>query len=124
MRAGSLSARLETSAATPAVAPADVVFGLGAWSAADVARVLWPSGILQTETPGAASPVLTIEELNRKPSSCPFLFTWNGRRFEFVTDFMGGGEMGDWEAPGKYDTPDPVEYVRIRGDQLIAKDGR
>src|SRR5207245_3012927 len=29
LRAGSLSARLETSAATPGIGPADVVFGLG-----------------------------------------------------------------------------------------------
>jgi hypothetical protein len=59
-----------------------------------------------------------VEELDRKPSSCPFLFVWNGERFEFVTDFLGGGEMGDWEGPGAFDHPDPVEYVRIRGDQL------
>ena len=43
----------------------------------------------------------TVEELDRKPSSCPFLFTWNGERFEFVTDFLGGGEMGYWVAPGR-----------------------
>jgi hypothetical protein len=125
LRAGSLSAQLETSAATPPVAPADLVFGLGARAAADVVRVLWPSGILQAETPAAgdASP-LTIRELNRKPSSCPFLFTWNGTRFEFVTDFMGGGELGYWEGPATRNTPDPIEYVRIRGDQLQAAGGR
>ena len=50
MRAGSLSTRLETSAATPAVAPADLVFGLGTRPGADAVRVLWPSGILQAET--------------------------------------------------------------------------
>ena len=61
-----------------------------------------------------------VEELDRKPSSCPFLFTWNGERFEFVTDFLGGGEMGTWLAPGVFNRPDPVEYVRIRGDQLRA----
>src|SRR5918997_6732705 len=37
---------------------------------------------------------------------------------------MGGGEMGYWEAPGHYNTPDPVEYVRIRGDQLKERGGR
>jgi hypothetical protein len=65
-----------------------------------------------------------VEELDRKPSSCPFLFTWNGHEFEFVTDFMGGGEMGYWEGPGRRNVPDPLEYVRIRHDQLKAADGR
>jgi Tfp pilus assembly protein PilF len=137
VRAGSLIARLETSASTPAVAPADVRFGLGRRPGADVVRVLWPSGALQAEyagsgQPGAAplvapvalKPETTIEELDRKPSSCPFLYTWNGDRFEFVTDFMGGGELGLWHPPGPAAQPDPLEYVRIRGDQLRAKDGR
>jgi hypothetical protein len=37
---------------------------------------------------------------------------------------MGGGEMGYLEEPGRYNTPDPVEYVRIRGDQLKERNGR
>src|SRR5262249_13486964 len=40
MRAGSLSTRMETSAATPAIAPADLVFGLGPRDSSDVIRVL------------------------------------------------------------------------------------
>lgn len=124
MRAGSLSQRIETSSATPSVAPADVVFGLGARSAGDVVRVLWPSGILQAETLQApATQTIAVEELDRKPSSCPFLYTWNGERFEFVTDFMGGGEMGYWEAPGRRNVPDPVEFVRIDGAQLKPRNG-
>src|SRR5262249_23837164 len=79
--------------------------------------------ILQAET-SVASPLATLTELDRKPSSCPFLYTWNGQRFDFVTDFMGGGEMGYWEAPGVRNVPDPDEYVRIRGDQLQARNGR
>ncbi|MDO8679307.1 MAG: FG-GAP-like repeat-containing protein [Acidobacteriota bacterium] len=122
VRAGSLIARLETSASTPAAAPAGVLFGLGRRPGADVVRVLWPSGVLQAEFP--VTQEITIEELDRKPSSCPFLYTWNGERFEFVTDFMGGGELGAWQPPGPASRPDPVEYVRIRGDQLRAKDGR
>ena len=131
LRAGSLQQKIETYGATPAPAPADVVFGLGPRDAADAVRVLWPSGVLQTEiiTPsaaGASAPAvaLTVKELDRKPSSCPFLYAWNGRRFEFVTDFLGGGEMGYWEGPGHYNHPDPDEYVRIRADQLQARGGR
>lgn len=122
LRAGSLRDRFEVSAAAPPVAPADVVFGLGRRARADVVRVLWPSGILQAEPdPGSAT---AIVELDRKPSSCPFLFTWNGAGFEFVTDVMGGGEMGAWVAPGVRNAPDPDEYVRLRGDQLAPRNGR
>ena len=67
--------------------------------------MLWPSGILQTEIAPAVN--VKIEELDRKPSSCPYLYTWNGSRFEFVTDFLGGGEMGDWVGPHQFNTPDP-----------------
>ena len=103
LRAGSLRDRFEVSAATPPAVPADVVFGLGYRARADVVRVLWPSGILQAEPDPARA--TTIVELDRKPSSCPFLFTWNGTRFEFVTDFMGGGEMGAWLAPRRPQRP-------------------
>lgn len=126
MRAGSLLRRFETSSATPSATQSDIVFGLGRRSA-DVVRVLWPSGIVQAEsTP--SSPTgrqrLDVSELDRKPSSCPYLFTWNGERFEFVSDFLGGGEMGLWLAPGVRSVPDPEEYVRIRGDQLKPRNGR
>ena len=126
IRAGSLRQKLETFAATPEAAPADLVFGLGARIAADAVRVLWPSGTLQTETEPAkvALAAVSIEELDRKPSSCPFLYAWNGSRFGFVTDFMGGGEMGYQEAPGAWNTPIPEEYVRLDSEQLKAKDGR
>jgi tetratricopeptide (TPR) repeat protein len=148
MRAGSLRQVLETSSSSPAVVPADLVFGLGPRKAADVVRVLWPSGILQAETelgtvgqraadsgqrPPSPGPrtadrgqrtAIAITELDRKPSSCPYLFTWNGSRFEFITDFMGGGEMGGWQGPATWSQPDPDEYVRIRPDQLQPRNGR
>jgi FG-GAP-like repeat/Tetratricopeptide repeat/ASPIC and UnbV len=130
-RAGSLKQKLETYAATPSPAPADIVFGLGKRAGVDAVRVLWPAGIVQAETDmttakssGPLGQLLKITELDRKPSSCPFLYAWNGERFEFVTDFMGGGEMGYWEAPGVRNHPDPDEYVRIRDDQLKSRDGR
>jgi Flp pilus assembly protein TadD len=124
VRAGSLYTRIETAATTPAVMPADTLFGLGPRTTADAVRVLWPSGILQTETPPATGGRLAIAELDRKPSSCPFLYTWDGEKFTFVTDFMGGGEMGYLESPGVYNVPDPDEYVRITDRQLKERNGR
>ena len=127
IRAGSLRQVLEVSSSSPAIAPSHTSFGLGPRTTADVVRVLWPSGILQAETSAPASrdgKSFTVTELDRKPSSCPYLFTWNGSAFTFVTDFMGGGEMGGWAGPGSWNRPDPDEYVRIRSDQLRARGGR
>jgi tetratricopeptide (TPR) repeat protein len=130
LRAGSLQQKLETYSASPAPAPASVLFGLGSREKADAVRIIWPSGVVQSETefgkPAGTDNLatLSVTELDRKPSSCPFLYAWNGERFEFITDFMGGGEIGYLEEPGRYNIPDPDEYVRLRDDQLRAKDGK
>jgi Flp pilus assembly protein TadD len=129
IRAGSLRQKIETSAAVPMVAPADVVFGLGERTSPDAVRVIWVSGIVQTETDFPATPEvgrrasLGVMELDRKPSSCPYLYAWNGERFEFLTDFLGGGEMGYGVAPGVWNHPDPVEQVRIAPGLLQPRDG-
>ncbi len=127
IRAGSLRQKIETSAAVPMAAPADVVFGLGPRSAPDAVRIIWVSGIVQTETEtGAAGQrsALAVNELDRKPSSCPYLYAWNGERFTFLTDFLGAGEMGYYVAPGVRSDPDPVEYVRIPPGALAPRSGR
>jgi tetratricopeptide (TPR) repeat protein len=130
VRSGSLAQKLETYSAYPAPAPADVVFGLGKRTGVDAVRVLWPAGIVQAETEigagttGKMALAVSLTELDRKPSSCPYLYVWNGERFEFLTDFLGGGEMGHLDAPGSYNTPDPDEYVRIDGDLLKPRNGR
>jgi cytochrome c-type biogenesis protein CcmH/NrfG len=128
-RTGSLVQKFETSSAWPAPVAADVTFGLGKRDTVDAVRILWPAGIVQAETEFAKTSrpsllSLKVTELDRKPSSCPFLYTWNGERFEFITDFMGGGEMGYLEEPGRHNKPDPIEYVRIRGDQLKERNGK
>lgn len=133
VRAGSLQQKLETYAASPAPAPSDAHFGLGKHIKPDAVRVIWTSGVVQAETEisaapqrevGVFRPPLRIEELDRKPSSCPYLYTWNGERFEFITDFLGGGEMGNWKEAGAYHYPDSDEFVRITSDQLRPKNGK
>jgi tetratricopeptide (TPR) repeat protein len=134
VRAGSLSQKLESYSASPAPAPSDIHFGLGKRERPDAVRVIWTSGTVQAElefpenaknqTAKNFAPIKKIEELDRKPSSCPYLYTWNGERFEFITDFLGGGEMGNWQEAGIYHYPDSDEFVRITSDQLKPKDGK
>ncbi len=129
MRSGSLAQKLESYSASPAPAPSQTIFGLGKRAKPDAVRVIWSSGIVQSEIdfPEATAKntlPFKIEELDRKPSSCPYLYTWNGERFEFVTDFLGGGEMGNWAGAGVYHQPDSNEFVRITSEQLKPLNGR
>ncbi len=86
---------------------------LGEDTSPDFVRILWPDGILQSELGLTAARLHTIREKERKPSSCPVVFAWNGEEFEFVGDFLGVGGLGYFEAPGKYNTPDPSEVLAI-----------
>ena len=132
LRAGSLAQKLETYAASPMPAPSEVIFGLGKREKSDAVRVIWTSGVVQAEIKPADNAnrtaknfeVVNIEELDRKPSSCPYLYTWNGEKFEFITDFLGGGEMGNWQGKGVYNNSDSDEFVRITSDQLKPKNGK
>jgi hypothetical protein len=133
MRSGSLVQKLETYSASPAPAPAQAVFGLGKRKKPDAVRVIWTSGIVQAEVDFPEKPTnqiaktnspFKIEELDRKPSSCPYLYAWNGEKFEFITDFLGGGEMGNWAGAGEFHQPDSDEFVRITSDQLKPKNGK
>ncbi len=103
--------------------PATTHFGLNGRSLADVVRLLWPGGVLQAEMDVPAGQRVDETELDRKGSSCPLLFAWNGTRYDFVTDVLGVGGLGLWTAPGVYGTPFPEEYVKIESDRLAPRDG-
>ncbi len=107
----------------PAQSALPVVFGLPAQPRADYVMLHWPDGVAQAELGLTAGEVHRISELQRKISSCPVLFTWNGERFEFVTDFAGVGGLGYFSAPGVAAPPQVLEHVKIEPDQLRARDG-
>ena len=100
--------------------------GLGPRAKADYIRILWPDGALQSEMEIAANQTITIDQVVRKASSCPILFSWDGTRFRFITDFIGTGGLGFLLRPGEYPKPDPTEDVRIPPGMLTPhhKDGR
>ena len=100
-----------------------LVFGLGGARQADYVQVLWPDGVAQVELTLPADQNHRITELQRKISSCPVLFTWNGARFEFVTDFAGVGGLGYFVSPGEYAQPQVLEHVKIEPDQLRPREG-
>ncbi|HKX33585.1 MAG TPA: FG-GAP-like repeat-containing protein [Blastocatellia bacterium] len=123
MRSGSLRQKLEIYASSPAPAAMGLTFGLGYRTGVDALQIYWPAGILQSELAVKAAAENTIEELDRKGTSCPLLYAWNGREYGFVTDFLGGSAIGYLEAPGRYNYPDTDEYLRLTNDQLKERDG-
>jgi tetratricopeptide (TPR) repeat protein len=100
-----------TSSGQVAVPPYRIHAGLGQYSKVDWLRIMWPDAVLQAELELPADQVITITELQRKTSSCPHLFAWDGSHFEFVSDFGGMGGIGYLSAPDEYAKPDPTEYL-------------
>ncbi len=107
-----------------------VVFGLVGEPRIDYVDLLWPDGLIQSETALEPGAVHRIEETQRQTSSCPVLFAWDGTKYAFVTDLLGVGGVGFWVAPGVYAPPAPQEALLLpegllkpRGTELALKLG-
>jgi tetratricopeptide (TPR) repeat protein len=100
-----------------------VHFGLGPRTAIDVARVVWPNGVPQAEFGIGVDDAFVAEQ--RLKGSCPWVFAYDGRYVSFVTDFLWRSPLGlrinAQDTAGVTQTED---WVRIRGDQLVPRDGR
>jgi hypothetical protein len=103
---------------------APVQIGLGAANYAEVVRITWPDGFVESKFKVDATKVWTFSESERVSGSCPSVFAWNGRRFNFISDAFISGPMGVAMKPGNYFPPDHDEYLRIPGDQLQSDHGR
>ncbi|HEX4566740.1 MAG TPA: FG-GAP-like repeat-containing protein, partial [Vicinamibacterales bacterium] len=105
-----------------------LVFGLRGSTSIDTIRVTWPNGLIQNElaqpvsTAGANHPV-EIKEAQRLSGSCPMIFTWNGRAFQFITDVLGVAPLGASSGDGTYFPVDHDEYVQIPGSALTLTRG-
>ena len=104
-----------------------VEFGVGARKQLDAVRIVWPNGVPQTIVdPSSNERVLEQEQLK---GSCPFLFTWNGKKYEFIKDMLWRSALGMPLAIHGKDTTYSFsdaskEYLLIPGDKLKPKDGK
>lgn len=99
-----------------------VHLGIGPAEKAEVVRLVWPDGVPQAELDVPAGRTVRIEETSRKTTSCPVLFVWTGKAFQFVTDFLGGGVTGETLADGSIRSPRPHETVAITPPPVIVTD--
>jgi tetratricopeptide (TPR) repeat protein len=105
-----------------------ILAGLGSWDQPVIVRLLWPTGVPQDELniapkEGASRAAVEVKELDRRGSSCPVVFAWNGQKYEFITDTIGAAVIGHWVSPYAHNIPDPDEWVKVEGAQLQPKDG-
>jgi hypothetical protein len=101
-----------------------LTFNVGPNATVDVVRITWPNGLIQNETNQAANKAYRYEEAQRLSGSCPMIWTWNGRSFEFITDVLGVAPLGASDGEGSFFPTNHVEYVTIPSSSLKARDGR
>lgn len=95
-------------------------FGLGT-GRPDALRILWTNGV-----PGnvlSPAPRTTICERQSLKGSCPYLYAWNGERFEFVTDLLWAAPLGLQGADGHLVPCREWEYLKVPGAALQAVGG-
>src|SRR5438045_9683865 len=90
--------------------------------------MLWPTGVLQDEIEVAANKVQNILEIDRRGSSCPTLFVWDGDHYELVGDMLGAGVVGHWVGASngrvERNVTRPVEYIKIERKAIREKNGK
>lgn len=97
-------------------------FGLGEHSSVPALRFVWPNGAPQVEFNRPSNELVAVEQ--RLKGSCPFLFAHDGRQVRFVTDFLWSSPLGMYiNGQDKGGFPQTQEWVKVRGDQLAARDG-
>jgi Tfp pilus assembly protein PilF len=100
-----------------------LLLGLGSHRRADVVRLRWPDGTIQAELDLPAGST-RIRQSNRKKTSCPVLFAWDGSRFRFVNDLLGAGSLGEMLPDGSTRPPRGEESLKIESHQLAPKEGK
>jgi Flp pilus assembly protein TadD len=102
----------------------EILAGIGDAPEADIVRLLWPTGVPQDEVQLAAGSRHVLKEIDRRGSSCPVVFVWDGTKYRFISDIIGPGIVGEWIGPGERNVPDPTEYLKIDGSLVKPKNGR
>jgi len=101
-----------------------LLFGVGKRESLDVLRLWWPTGVAQNIlSPKPGGTVDVLEKLG-PPSSCPFVYVWDGDKFSFLTDVLDGTALGVPLGDGNFWPYRSKEDLLIPGSRLRSKDGK
>ena len=97
-------------------------FGLGAFDAADVVRVVWTNGVPQNVVePQAKQRILEKQILK---GSCPFLYVYDGEQYQFVTDLLWRAPLGLVTSMGFVAPDETKDFIKIPRTQIQPKSGK
>ena len=97
-------------------------FGLGAFDSADIVRVVWTNGVPQNVVqPQAKQRILEKQVLK---GSCPFLYVYDGKQYQFVTDLLWRAPLGLVTSMGFVAPDETKDFVKISGTQIQPKSGK
>ena len=95
--------------------------GLGPNGTADLARLIWPNGypanVFQPK------PNQTLWEVQTLLGSCPYLYTWDGERYQFATDLLWAAPLGMPSPAGGMTPSREWEYLKLPGSLLKEREG-
>lgn len=103
--------------------PPQILIGLGKAEGINLLRILWPTGVLQDEINLPHTETITETEVDRRGSSCPVLFVWNGQKYKFINDVLGAGVVGHWFSPTQHNIPRSSEWVKVNGGDVSPVNG-
>jgi len=97
---------------------------LGSAGYAEVVRIGWPNGFIESKLKVDSSKLSRFKESERVSGSCPSVFAWDGRQFRYISDAFISGPMGVPFGPKSYFPVDHDEYLAIPGEALREDQGR
>ncbi len=97
-------------------------FGIDGFDEEATVRAILPNGLTQTTRDIKADTL--VEEEQTLKGSCPYLYAWDGSKFEFVTDCLWAAPLGLQVADGIVAKDRPWEYLKVDGTHIRPRDGR
>ena len=97
-------------------------FGLGTYESADVVRVVWTNGVPQNVIEPKAKQRIAEKQILK--GSCPFLYVYDGEKYEFVTDLLWRAPLGLITSMGFVAADETRDFIKISSSQIQPKSGK
>lgn len=99
-------------------------FAIGRRTLVDCILLRWTNGVEQGVVMPNVLQCLDVDEREGEVGSCPFVYTWDGERWQFIADVQSGVPLGLPVADGVYLNPRSNETILIPGAALRPDNGR